>query len=60
MKVLSNLFRSLFIKKQLPLLGRWRIVYCDKTLHRKIDLANEDNCGPCGDFKIIKKQESKK
>ena len=31
-------------------LGRWKIEYCVETLNIKIDLANEDNCGPCGQY----------
>jgi len=31
-------------------LGRWNIVYCNETIYRKIDLSNEDHCGPCGNF----------
>ena len=33
-------------------LGRWNINLCDKTIDRKIDMANMDNCGPCGKYKI--------
>ena len=37
-----------------PPLGRWNIEQCHKKLNNKIDLANEDNCGPCGKYvKII-------
>ncbi len=28
-------------------LGRWSITYCRNTLNKRIDLANEDNCGVC-------------
>ncbi len=35
-------------------LGRWNIHSCNNTIDRKIDMANMDNCGPCG--KYIKKQ----
>ncbi len=29
-------------------LGRWRIEQCPNKINTKIDLANEDHCGPCG------------
>jgi hypothetical protein len=29
-------------------LGRWNIEKCNKKIDRKIDLSNEDHCGPCG------------
>jgi hypothetical protein len=32
------------------ILGRWNIDYCDKKINQKIDLANEDHCGTCGEF----------
>jgi hypothetical protein len=35
-------------------LGRWNIDYCSKITNTKIDLANEDHCGPCGQYHIIK------
>jgi hypothetical protein len=31
-------------------LGRWNIENCNKKLNNKIDLANEDHCGPCGKY----------
>lgn len=38
-------------------LGRWTIDYCDKILHEKIRLANEDHCGTCGT--VIKQRNLK-
>ena len=38
-------------------LGRWSMNYEKHNLDRKIYLANHDNCGPCGNF-IIPKKES--
>ena len=35
--------------KSLPL-GRWSLETCNKRLNNKIDLANEDHCGPCGKY----------
>lgn len=31
-------------------LGRWNIDYCNNKIGRKIDLSNEDHCGPCGEY----------
>jgi len=33
-------------------LGRWNIEYCNTIIDRKIDLSNEDHCGPCGEYAI--------
>ena len=42
---LSNLFKRKHYR--LPL-GRWNIETCNNKINNKIDLANEDHCGPCG------------
>ena len=39
--------------------------YCDKKMNKKIDLSNEDHCGPCGQYlleqsKIKQKEPIKK
>lgn len=36
------------------MLGRWKIEYCSKKLNDKIDLSNEDHCGPCGNYAMDK------
>jgi len=44
-----------FIPKQLPKpLGRWKIENCNKKIDHKIDLSNEDHCGPCGQYALEK------
>ena len=44
-----------FITKELPKpMGRWNIEYCNKKMNHKIDLSNEDHCGPCGQYAITK------
>jgi hypothetical protein len=35
-------------------LGRWNIDYCNKKTNNKVDLSNEDHCGPCGQYAISK------
>jgi len=35
-------------------LGRWKIDYCTNKMDQKIDLSNEDHCGPCGQYRIMK------
>jgi hypothetical protein len=48
-----------FISKELPKpLGRWKIENCSKKINNKIDLSNEDHCGPCGQY-VLKKLELK-
>jgi hypothetical protein len=48
-----------FIKRILPKeiprpIGRWRIEQCNKKMNNKIDLSNEDHCGPCGQYALEK------
>ena len=39
------------IKAELPKpVGRWKIDYCNTKINNKIDLSNEDHCGPCGQY----------
>jgi hypothetical protein len=52
-----------FTKHEKKVLGRWNIEECDIKMNKKIDLSNEDHCGPCGqyilDLKNIDKNETK-
>jgi len=44
-------------------MGRWRIENCNIQTDNKIDLSNEDHCGPCGQYALSKieyKTEQKK
>jgi len=53
MKFISSIIKKI-IKDEKKILGRWNIEYCDKKLNKKIDLSNEDHCGPCGQYLIDK------
>ena len=48
------------IPDQVKVLGRWEITYCKPTMNKKIDLANEDHCGPCGQYIIPEKIQNTK
>lgn len=51
MKNIILYFFNFIIRKQKKTpLGRWNIENCNKKLNNKIDLANEDHCGPCGKY----------
>ena len=49
----KSLFNMLFLNELGPL-GRWSQERCAIRLNKKIDLANEDNCGPCGEYILTK------
>ena len=54
-----NIIKNL-IPKELPKpVGRWKVEECNITMNNKIDLSNEDHCGPCGQY-ALEKIESKK
>jgi hypothetical protein len=58
MKPIATIFRRLFLAEpEKKLLGRWSLEKCDKKLNSKIDLSNEDHCGPCGQY-ILNKTEN--
>ena len=41
--------------KDLPKpVGRWRVESCNTALNNKIDMSNEDHCGPCGQYALEK------
>ena len=54
MKYIINILKNI-LQKDIPKpMGRWNIDYCNKKLNTKIDLSNEDHCGPCGQYAITK------
>ena len=54
MKLLKAIWKK-FIPKDLPKpVGRWNIEDCNKKTNYKIDLSNEDHCGPCGQYALTK------
>ena len=56
MKFITRIIRK-FRKDDKNPLGRWKLEYCDKKRNSKIDLSNEDHCGPCGQY-ILDKTKS--
>jgi len=41
-------------------LGRWKTETCNTQMINKIDLSNEDHCGPCGQYALKKIKDSTK
>jgi len=56
MKFIINILKKI-IKDEKKILGRWNIENCDKKVNNKIDLSNEDHCGPCGQYILNKSQQ---
>ena len=57
MKTIITILKQ-FLPKELPKpVGRWRTENCEKQLNRKIELSNEDHCGPCSEY-VLKIQKN--
>ena len=60
MRILSVLKNKLFKEPLNAPLGRWQVEKCNIKINNKIDLSNEDHCGPCGQYIINKNIEANK
>jgi hypothetical protein len=48
-------FLTKFLPREIPKpVGRWNIEYCNIKMNQKVDLSNEDHCGPCGQYALTK------
>ena len=54
----KNVLKIFASNDTLKPLGRWNIDYCNDKMNAKIDLSNEDHCGPCGQYSISKIHKS--
>ena len=53
MKIILEFLKFIKVKDSIkPQLGRWNIDTCSVITNRKVDLSNEDHCGPCGQYKV--------
>ena len=61
-KIISNIFLNNKLQHKLKLnitpLGRWNIENNKKKIDIKIDLSNEDHCGPCGQYILDKRKDT--
>jgi hypothetical protein len=54
MKYITTIIKKLLPKELPKPVGRWSLDYCNKKVNSKIDLSNEDHCGPCGQYALTK------
>ena len=54
MKYIINIIKNIFPKELPKPTGRWKIEHCNTKMNYKIDLSNEDHCGPCGQYALTK------
>ena len=55
---IMNIIKTFFKNDTKTNLGRWHLNDCHKKINKKIDLSNEDHCGPCGQYNISLKESS--
>ena len=62
MKNIIYIIKTILPKNITTPLGRWKIEKCSHKINYKIDLSNEDHCGPCGQYSLeqIEKNKPKK
>ena len=51
---IKQILSKIIPKEATIVLGRWRIEKCNNKITNKIDLSNEDHCGPCGQYALDK------
>jgi hypothetical protein len=49
-----NLIQKLNPKEVSKPVGRWSIEQCNTKVNNRVDLSNEDHCGPCGQYALNK------
>ena len=54
MKFIRSIIKKLIPKEMPTPVGRWRIENSNTQMNHKIDLSNEDHCGPCGQYALEK------
>lgn len=54
MKNIITIINKILSKEAPKPIGRWRIEQCNKQMNSKVDLSNEDHCGPCGQYALTK------
>uniref|UniRef100_A0A6C0HZP1 Uncharacterized protein n=1 Tax=viral metagenome TaxID=1070528 RepID=A0A6C0HZP1_9ZZZZ len=54
MKNIINFIRKILPKEIIKPVGRWKIENCNVKTNNKVDLSNEDHCGPCGQYALEK------
>ena len=54
--IITSIIKKLLPKEIPKPVGRWRIENSTSIMDQKIDLSNEDHCGPCGQYALEKKE----
>ena len=53
-KYIIPIIKRIFPKELPKPMGRWRVENNNTQMNHKVDLSNEDHCGPCGQYALSK------
>ena len=48
--IIRKIYRRIDIRPTNVILGRWKIENNKNKIDYKVEMANEDRCGPCGQY----------
>jgi hypothetical protein len=60
MRFIKSILQKVLPKELPKPMGRWAPQECNIKLNQRIDLSNEDHCGPCGQYVLSKQEEDVK
>jgi hypothetical protein len=52
--IVKSVINNIIPKASPKPVGRWSIEECNVKTNNKVDLSNEDHCGPCGQYALTK------
>ena len=53
-KAFKSIVKNLLPKDLPKPMGRWGMEECNIKINNRVDLSNEDHCGPCGQYALTK------
>ena len=58
--IIRKIYRRIDIRPTKVILGRWKIENNKNKIDYKVEMANEDHCGPCGQSGPVKWNNGRK
>jgi hypothetical protein len=52
--IVKSVINNIIPKASPKPVGRWSIEECNVKMNTRVDLSNEDHCGPCGQYALAK------
>jgi hypothetical protein len=57
--MIKNIYNLFLKNNNTKKLGRWGLNINKKQIDQRVDLANEDHCGKCGEYLLEKQNKNK-